>query len=522
MSRSSRRMGRDGLLYNKGKQWGEEARLNMRIDGGIRHVLSVSLAALFARTLCAAPPGDWRKGLPEPVLEKHPEWVDLYYDVWRIADRQMSEYGGQHLFDTAFTKGRIWMWDTVWISHFGVYVQDAHPDIVNPMHGIDLFYAAQRPDGCIPHVWDATGNHNWQIHNPIFSLGELNYYRHVGDKDRLERVLPILDRFFVYLKKTYGRPDGLYRSFDWSNGMDNRPNPGVSIDSTCEQAMVALQLKDIAAIVGDAERAARFEAEHRELKQRINERMWIEEDGFYTDCTRSGEPTNVWSVASYWSLLSGVATPERAARMRGHLRDASNFKTPVMVPTLGRKSPFYDGTGGDYWRGSMWIPTSTMVIMGLAKYGYIEDARDIARNGLDGVFQAWKRRGTLFENYDQERVGFPGEKSKADFVGWSGIQPIATLIETLIGIRLDAPGNRIRWTLRMTGKHGVRNLKWGAGYSRRVDLVADARSAPEDAVTIRVKTEAPFVLEVDTGFANKSFTIREAGPAVLHVPRPAR
>jgi len=74
----------------------------------------------------------------------------------------------------------------------------------------------------------------------------------------------------------------------------------------------------------------------------------------------------------------------------------------------------------------------------------------------------------------------------------------------------------------MTGKHGVRNLKWGAGYSRRVDLVADARSAPEDAVTIRVKTEAPFVLEVDTGFANKSFTIREAGPAVLHVPRPAR
>lgn len=72
------------------------------------------------------------------------------------------------------------------------------------------------------------------------------------------------------------------------------------------------------------------------------------EDAFYTDCNNRAEPDNHWSVASYWALLSGVANTERAKRMRDHLFDPQNFKTPMMVPTLGRKSRHYDGDGGDY------------------------------------------------------------------------------------------------------------------------------------------------------------------------------
>jgi len=476
------------------------------------------LLLLSSLNLQSATPDDWRKNLPEPVVEQHPGWVDLYYDTWRIADKKMSEYGGQYLFDTAFTKGRIWMWDTVWISHYGIYVQGAHPKITNPMHGHDMFYAAQSQDGGIPHVWDVTGSHDRGVHNPIFSLGELNCYRHLGDKARLARVLPVLDRFFFYLKGKYRTPDGLYRSFDWNNGMDNRPSPGVSIDSTCEQAMVAGQLHEIAEIVGDRERAAKFEQEHLALRKLINDRMWYESDQFYTDCNGKGEPVNVWSVASYWALLSKVAPADRAKQMKDHLFDPANFKTPMMVPTLGRKSPGYDGNGGAYWKGSVWIPTNTMVIKGLLEYGYLAEAREIAINGLDGVFQTWKKTGTLFENYNQEKPGAPGGSSRPDFVGWSGVQPIATLIETIIGIRTDAADNKIEWTLSLTEIHGVRKLKWGPNYSRQVDLIADARNAAGDAVTIHVDTSAPFVLEVDTGFATKTFDIKVPGRTTLKIP----
>jgi Trehalase len=461
----------------------------------------------------ATVPADWRAALPEPVLGQHKQWVDFYYDTWRIADLKKTEHAGHTIFDTAFAKDKIWLWDTVWISHFGVYAQGANPAVTDPLAGFDLFYSAQREDGCIPHVWDATGKHSYKVHNPIFTLGELNYYLHTGDPSRLATVLPKLDRFYFYMKQAYGEADGLYRNFDWRNGMDNRPIADISIDSTCEQAMVAAQLKQIAELVGDAARAAKFDKEYTDLRQRINTSMWSQADQFYTDLKTDRTHLNVWSVASYWALISGVADKAQAASMKGHLFDEANFKTPFMVPTLGRKSPFYDATGGHYWNGAVWIPTNTMVIKGLKKYGYINEAREIAISGLEGMYQTWIKTGTLWENYDQENPGKPGEKGakgkicRTDFVGWSGVQPIATLIETIIGIQIDAPESRIEWNLRMTEQNGVRNLKWGPNYSRKVDLIAEARTSADDEVTLSVSSDTPFILAVDTGYAQKEFKV---------------
>jgi hypothetical protein len=148
---------------------------------------------------------------------------------------------------------------------------------------------------------------------------------------------------------------------------------------------------------------------------------------------------------------------------------------------------------------------------------YPAEAREIASNGLDGMLETWKKTGTLFENWDQEKPGAPGGSSKADFVGWSGVQPIATLMETIIGIKTHAPENKIKWTLRLTEKHGVRKLKWGPHYSKQVELIADARANADDAVTIHVDSKAPFTLEVDTGFATKTFDIRDAGRKTLAI-----
>ena len=463
-------------------------------------------------------PDDWRAALPEPVLGAHPGWVDFYYETWRFADLKKTVYEGRTIFDTAFKPGKIWLWDTVWISHFGIYAQGANPSVADPMAGYDLFYHAQREDGCIPHVWNASGEHSFKIHNPIFTLGELNYFRHTGDKTRLAAVLPRLDRFYFYLKQHYGEPDGLYRNFDWHNGMDNRPMADISIDSTCEQAMVAEQLKQISELVGDDARAAKFEAEYLALKQRINESMWSQQDQFYTDLNADRTPFNAWSVASYWALLTGVADSAQAASMKAHLFDEANFKTPFMVPTLGRKSAGYDADGGLYWRGAVWVPTNTMVVKGLTKYGYVDEARAIAINGLEGMYATWIKTGTLWENYDQEYPGKRGERSRPDFVGWSGVQPIATLIETIIGIQTNAPENRIVWTLRMTEQHGVRNLKWGQDYSRKVDLIAEARTSPDSPVNLTVSSNTPFMLVVDAGFIRKEFAVGQ-GPNQAFVVR---
>ncbi len=476
------------------------------------------LLMLLVTTVSLAVPTDWRKGLPEPIIEQHPEWIEMYYATWQMADKKKMKHGGEFIFDTAFDAGRVWLWDTVWISHFGIYCQNAHPRVIKPMFGHDLFYSAQKPDGAIPHVYNRNlTKHEYTMHNPIFTLGELNYYRHTGDKSRLKRVLPILDRFYFNLKQRFADPEKfVYRSFDWSNGMDNRPRGYFTIDSTAEQVMVAKQLVEISKLVGDTERAKKFEKEFKVLEQAINDQMWSKKDQFYVDLTKDYKQENHWSVASYWPFLAGLPNQRQAKAMVKHLFDPKNFKTPFMVPTLGRKSKGYDGTGGHYWRGSVWVPTNAMVIKGLAQYGFHKEAFDIAVNGLDGIYKTWKRNKTFWENYDQEKPGKRGENSRKDFIGWTEVQPISLLIENIIGINTNAPRNRIDWHIQLAEKHGIKNLKWGKKYSKEVDLVCTP-SPTTDEYILSVRTNSPFKLQVFHSGRRLLFDLPKAGNRTFRI-----
>ena len=41
----------------------------------------------------------------------------------------------------------------------------------------------------------------------------------------------------------------------------------------------------------------------------------------------------------------------------------------------------------------------------------------------------------------------PGKPAKGDFVGWTGIVPILYFLEYGIGLKADAPNNRLTWAL---------------------------------------------------------------------------
>ena len=53
----------------------------------------------------------------------------------------------------------------------------------------------------------------------------------------------------------------------------------------------------------------------------------------------------------------------------------------------------------------------------------------------------------------------PGQPSKPDFVGWSGIGPIALLIENVLGFRVNAVNQTLTWYITRTDKHGIKNLR---------------------------------------------------------------
>ena len=154
--------------------------------------------------------------------------------------------------------------------------------------------------------------------------------------------------------------------------------------------------------------------------------------------------------------------------------------------------PEYD-KGGGYWLGGVWPPTNYMVLRGLDRAGYNELAHEISREDLDSVVRVFEDTGTLWENYAPERA-VPGNRAKGDFVGWSGLEPIAGLFEYVMGLRADAPNGRLLWDVRLLEGHGVN--KYPFGKDGVLDLSCAARSSATEEPEVEVSATVPLELDV--------------------------
>ena len=85
------------------------------------------------------------------------------------------------------------------------------------------------------------------------------------------------------------------------------------------------------------------------------------------------------------------------------------------------------------------------------------------------------------------------ERVKPDFVGWTGIGPIAMLIENVLGLDVDAPAGKVTWDIRLTEEHGVRDLSVGGG---KVDLCCAARGSSDETAAVSVRADGERELRV--------------------------
>ncbi|MBN1541535.1 hypothetical protein JW992_05275, partial [candidate division KSB1 bacterium] len=389
------------------------------------------------------------------------------------------------------------------------------PLIEDPMRGIDAFYARQAPDGTLPLFLGEPNQNRVQI--PIFSWAEWQYYLHVGDRERIIRVLPILDRYYDAVKRLCGTLRGPYTMGFATNGMSNRPSGTRLIDLTAQQAMNAYLLTRMAQIAGEKKLLEKYEHEHAFLRAAINRLMWRDEDGFYCDLIREEQPINHWTIGAYWTLLAQVAEDKQVDGLVRALKDSNNFNTPHRVPTLGKYSIDYSPYG-DFWRGSVYPPMNYMVIKGLDQVGHRDLALKIAQNHLLAIYLNYINSGTLYESYHPSTLYHPSNRSRVDFVGWTGLSPIALLIENIIGIEVDAPSRLVRWALHRSDRHGVENLRWGPDYGFRTDLIAEERPEKDKKWRIRVASGADFTLELCADGKCKRFAIKAETPQEIVFP----
>lgn len=189
------------------------------------------------------------------------------------------------------------------------------------------------------------------------------------------------------------------------------------IDATLQQIMSGRILLNMAKELGRETDLADIQEEVDYLTQFVNDKMWNEKTHFYSDKFRDGTISQVQTIGAYWALLAGVVPQERMNSFLAALDDPQKFNRPHRIPTLAADDPGYDKNGG-YWRGSVWAPTTYMVLRGLRAIGHRDLAYSIALNHFNSVTKVFRDTGTFFENYCPEKIE---GRSRKNHVGWSGL-----------------------------------------------------------------------------------------------------
>jgi len=469
--------------------------------------------------------------LPNPIWENHPKEVEMYWKAWEIAVgniRQVQEGSGfvSPYLDIAYN-GNIFMWDASFMMMFARYGYRFFPF----QNSLDNFYAKQHPDGFICREIKADGADCFERYDPvstgpnIMPWAELSYYKQYGDIDRLHKVFPVLCAYYKWLKLNRTWQNGTYWSSGWGTGMDNMPRvPSgynliysnghmVWLDANLQQLFMANVLLEIGFYLERWQEIEDFEDEIKSLSKYIRENLWDAKTGFLYDQYADGSLNSTKGIGAYWALYTDVLDKTQLDKMVKELTNKATFDRPHRVPSLSADHPKYNPKGR-YWQGGVWPGTNYMVITGLDKKGYTDLAKDIAANHYGSVLEVYKNTGTFWEYYAPEAIE-PGFMARKDFVGWTGLPPIAVFIEYILGIRSDYSENKILWDITQKDAHGIERYPFGP--DGLVTLKVQKRNSTSDTPVVTVETNIAFELTVKWG-KDKTKTISlQAGSQTINL-----
>ena len=235
---------------------------------------------------------------------------------------------------------------------------------------------------------------------------------------------------------------------------------------------------------GDDGLADRLEREADDLRKRFNEDFWVD-DGEFFALALDGEKRQVRTLTSNIGhlLWSGIADEDKAARCVAHLMGERLF-SGWGVRTMATGYAGYNPIG--YHTGTVWPHDNSLICLGLARYGFRDEASRIAY-ALSWAAALYfdDRLPEAFAGYPREATHFPVEYPTAcSPQAWAAGAPLV-FVRTMLG--LEPKGSRllvepalppeIAW-IELEGVRGP----WGsadavAGEPAEHDLRASMRTA---------------------------------------------
>ena len=229
---------------------------------------------------------------------------------------------------------------------------------------------------------------------------------------------------------------------------------------------------------GDATLALRLEREAAEFRRRFNRDFWVAGRECFA-LALDGDGHQVDSLTSNIGhlLWSGIADPDRARACVRHLMGDQLF-SGWGVRTMAEGEGGYNPLG--YHVGTVWPHDNSIIALGLRRYGYGEEAAQIALAMLEAARFFEGRLPEAFAGYARNRTGFPVEYPTAcSPQAWAAGTPLL-LVRAMLG--LEPEDDRLAASPAVPASLGQLCLSGITGRWGRADVRADGTIAVPESL----------------------------------------
>jgi glycogen debranching enzyme len=259
---------------------------------------------------------------------------------------------------------------------------------------------------------------------PLFVVLLAELQRWKPDDDLVARLLPAADRALAWIDDCGDRDgDGFVeyqratdrglRNQGWKDSWDGVTWADGRIADTpialCEvQGYVYDAYRsraELARQLDDEETAERWLARARELKRAFNERFWLPERGWFAlALDRDKRPVDACASNMGHCLWSGIVDDELAGAVAERLLSPEMF-TGWGVRTLAADMAAYDPVS--YHNGSVWPHDNALIVTGLMRYGFVDEAQRVAQGLFEAAEAFGGRLPELFAGLDRSAYTAP-------------------------------------------------------------------------------------------------------------------
>jgi glycogen debranching enzyme len=188
--------------------------------------------------------------------------------------------------------------------------------------------------------------------------------------------------------------------------------------------------------------ADRLEREADELRTRFDEAFWVDDRGGFYALALDGQKRRVDSRSSNMGhlLWSGIVLPERVGPTVDQLL-SEELWTGWGIRTMASDAAAFNPIS--YHNGTVWPHDTSLAAWGLARHGYMAEARRIGRALIEAAAHFDWSLPEVFAGYARHETPFPiAYPTAARPQAWAAGTPIL-LVRVLLGIEPDRERQRL-------------------------------------------------------------------------------